>query len=98
MTTAWAGLLKILLLEAVDAAVVARPPASQFTVGPSRDERKAKRHEQRDTATSLVGRYNPDAGVVVGPPSGQDPTAVDRPYGGLMTIDGDARRAFADYA
>ncbi len=58
------------ILSAVAAVVVARPPTSEFTTRPSADERRAKREEQRDAATSVVGHYDPDAGVVVGPPFG----------------------------
>lgn len=78
--------------------VVARPPTSDLVVRPSGDERNAKRHEQRDTAISLVGRYNPDAVVVVGPPFGHTRPQWVVPYGGLMTVDGSVRRVFADYA
>lgn len=86
------------LLAAVHAVIVARPPTSNFTIRPSVDERKAKRDEQRDTAISIVGRYNPDAVVVVGPPFGHTRPQWIVPYGGLMTVDGITRRLFADYA
>ncbi len=86
------------LLAAVDAVVVARPPTSDFTVKPSPDERRAKREEQRDAAISIVGRYNPDAVIVVGPPFGHTRPQWIVPYGGLMTVDGSSRRLFADYA
>jgi muramoyltetrapeptide carboxypeptidase LdcA involved in peptidoglycan recycling len=85
------------LLAAVDAVVVGRPPTSDFTTRPSAAERRAKREEQRDTALSVVGRYNPDAVVVVGPPFGHTRPQWIVPYGGTMTVDGDARRLFADY-
>lgn len=86
------------LLSAVDAVVVARPPTSDFTTRPPAAERKAKRDEQRDTAISMVGDYNPDAVVVVGPPFGHTRPQWIVPYGGLMTVDGAARRLFADYS
>ncbi|MFT3871790.1 MAG: LD-carboxypeptidase [Nocardioides sp.] len=76
---------------------VARPPTSDFTVRPSAEERKAKRDEQRDMAISLVDRYNPDALVVVGPPFGHTRPQWIVPYGGQMTVDGSAKRLFADY-
>ncbi|GAB2458314.1 LD-carboxypeptidase [Nocardioides hungaricus] len=86
------------LLASVDAVVVARPPTSDFTVRPSAEERKAKRAEQRDAAISVVGRYNPGAVIVVGPPFGHTRPQWIVPYGGLMTVDGSRRRLFADYA
>jgi muramoyltetrapeptide carboxypeptidase LdcA involved in peptidoglycan recycling len=85
------------LLGAVDAVVVARPPTSDFTVHPSAAERRAKRDEQRDTAIAVVGRYNPDAVVVVGPPFGHTRPQWVLPYGGMMTVDGSRQRLFADY-
>jgi muramoyltetrapeptide carboxypeptidase LdcA involved in peptidoglycan recycling len=85
------------LLAAVDAVVVARPPTSDFETRPAADVRRARRDEQRDTAIELVGRYNPDAVVVVGPPFGHTRPQWIVPYGGLMTVDGEAQRLYADY-
>jgi muramoyltetrapeptide carboxypeptidase LdcA involved in peptidoglycan recycling len=85
------------VLSAVDAVIVARPPTSDFTIRPSAAERRAKRDEQRDTALAVVGDYNPDAVVVVGPPFGHIRPQWIVPYGGLMTVDGSAKRLFADY-
>lgn len=86
------------VLAAVDAVVVARPPTSSFTTRPSADERRARREEQRDVAISVVGRYHPDAVVVVGPPFGHTRPQWIVPYGGAMTVDGTTRRLFADYS
>jgi muramoyltetrapeptide carboxypeptidase LdcA involved in peptidoglycan recycling len=86
------------ILSAVDAVVVARPPTSDFTTRPSPAERQAKREEQRDTAISLVSSYNPDAVLVVGPPFGHTRPQWIVPYGGYMTVDGEAERLFADYS
>jgi muramoyltetrapeptide carboxypeptidase LdcA involved in peptidoglycan recycling len=86
------------ILSAVDAVVVARPPTSDFTIRPSSEERRAKRAEQRDAAISVVGTYNPDAVVVVGPPFGHTRPQWIVPYGGSMTVDGTAKRLFADYS
>ena len=85
------------LLSAVDAVVVARPPTSDFNVRPTAAERRTKREEQRDAAVSVVERYNPDAVVVVGPPFGHTRPQWIVPYGGTMTVDGSARKVFADY-
>lgn len=86
------------LLAAVDAVVVARPPTSDFEVRPSATERRAKRDEQRDTAIDVVTGYNPDAVVVVGLPFGHTRPQWVLPYGGQVTVDGAARRLYADYA
>lgn len=85
------------LLAAVDAVVVARPPTSDFTIRPSAEERARRRGEQRDTVISVVGAYNPDAVVLVGPPFGHTRPQWIVPYGGFMTVDGAARRLFAEY-
>ncbi len=85
------------LLAAVDAVVVARPPTSDFTVRPSAAERRAKRDEQTDAAVGIVGRYNSEAVVVVGPPFGHTRPQWIVPYGGLLTVDGDAQRLHADF-
>lgn len=86
------------LLAAVAAVLVARPPTSDFTVRPSAEERRRRRDEQKDTAISIVGRYHPDAVVVVGPPFGHTRPQWIVPYGGPMTVDGESRRVFADYS
>jgi muramoyltetrapeptide carboxypeptidase LdcA involved in peptidoglycan recycling len=86
------------ILRAVDAVIVARPPASDFTTRPSADERRRRRAEQRDVAISVVDTYNSDAVVVVGPPFGHTRPQWIVPYGGLMTVDGTTRRLFADYS
>lgn len=86
------------LLEAVDAVVVARPPTSSKTVRPTAEERAARRAEQRDVAIETVHRYNPGAIIVVGVPFGHTRPQWILPYGGLMTVDGAARRVWADYS
>ncbi len=86
------------LLAAVDAVVVARPPTSSFEVRPSPDQRAARRAEQRDVAIDTVHRYHPDAVVVVGVPFGHTRPQWILPYGGLLTVDGEQRRLWADYA
>ena len=85
------------LLSAIEAVVVARPPTSDFTVQPTAAERRAKRDEQRDAAFAVIERYNPDAVVVVGPPFGHTRPQWIVPYGGAMTVDGSAKKLFADY-
>lgn len=86
------------LLAAVDAVVVARPPTSDFEVRPTAEQRAALRAEQRDVAIETVGRYHPDAVVVVGVPFGHTRPQWILPYGGLLTVDGEQQRVWADYS
>lgn len=86
------------ILAAVDAVVVARPPTSSFADRVDDDERQRRREAQRDAALEQIGRYNPDAVVVIGPPFGHTRPQWIVPYGGLMTVDGEAQRLWADYS
>ncbi|NHA67610.1 S66 family peptidase [Phycicoccus flavus] len=86
------------LLEAVDAVLVARPPASDFARRPTAAQRRAHRDAQRDTAIEVVHRYNPEAVVLVGPPFGHTRPQWVLPYGGSVTVDGQQRRLWADYS
>jgi muramoyltetrapeptide carboxypeptidase LdcA involved in peptidoglycan recycling len=85
------------LLEAVDAVLVARPPTSDLQVRPPADVRASRRAEQRDVAVATIERYNPGAVVVVGVPFGHTRPQWILPYGGTVTVDGAARRVWADY-
>jgi muramoyltetrapeptide carboxypeptidase LdcA involved in peptidoglycan recycling len=85
------------LLEAVSAVLVARPPTSDFTRRPTPAERAALRAEQRDTAISIIGRYNPEAVVCVGVPFGHTRPQWILPYGGEVTVDGVSQEVWADY-
>ncbi|WP_402375017.1 S66 family peptidase [Isoptericola rhizosphaerae] len=86
------------LLDAVDAVVVARPPASSFEVRRTSAERSAQRAEQRDAAIETVQRYNSDAVIVVGVPFGHTRPQWILPHGGTMTVDGSEQRIWADFA
>ena len=86
------------ILAAVDAVLVARPPVSDFTRRPPAQERARLRAEQRDVVVALVGQYNPDAVVCVGIPFGHTRPQWIVPHGGLITVDGVARRIVADYS
>ena len=85
------------LLEAVDAVLVARPPASDFERRPDAAGRAAHRAAQRDAALEIVDRYNPAAVVCVGIPFGHTRPQWILPYGGRVTVDGAAQRVWADY-
>lgn len=85
------------ILHAVHAVLVARPPTSNFEQQPSRRERVALRAAQRDAAIETIGRYNPDAVVVIGVPFGHTRPQWILPFGGDMTVDGVHRRLWAYY-
>lgn len=85
------------VLEAVDAVLVARPPASNFERRPPAPARATHRAEQRDTAIELINQYNPNALVCVGIPFGHTRPQWILPYGGNITVDGVEQRVWADY-
>ncbi|MFB9179869.1 LD-carboxypeptidase [Dactylosporangium sucinum] len=85
------------LLGAVDAVLVARPPVSDHTRRPAAEDRARLRAAQRDVVVEMVARYNPDAVVCVGVPFGHTRPQWILPHGGRVTVDGSARRVFADY-
>ena len=85
------------LLAAVDAVLVARPPASSFDKQPPVAERDAHRREQCRVAIDIIARYNPLAVICVGVPFGHTRPQWVLPYGGQVTIDGVQRRIWADY-
>jgi len=85
------------LLEAVDAVLVARPPASSPDNRPGAIARKAYRNVQRDIAIDVIGRYNPEAVVCVGVPFGHTRPQWILPYGRMITVDGATCRIWADY-
>ena len=86
------------VLGSVAAVLVGRPPASDHARRRTPAERNAYRAEQCDAALELVGRYNPDAVVCVGPPFGHTRPQWIVPYGGAMTVDGTTRTIWADYS
>ncbi len=86
------------LLAAVDAVLVARPPASSFERQPTAVERAVHRDAQRDVVLDLMGRYNPDAVVCVGVPFGHTRPQWILPYGGQVTVDGAQRQIWADFS
>lgn len=85
------------VLAAVDAVLLARPPASDQQSRPPADQRAGYRAEQRDVAIELMAHYNPDAVVCVGVPFGHTRPQWILPYGGEITVDGTNRQIFAHY-
>jgi len=86
------------ILSAVGAVLVARPPVSDFSRRPPAGERARLRGEQRDVVVDLVSRYNTEAVVCVGIPFGHTRPQWIIPHGGMVTVDGAARRVIADYS
>ena len=86
------------LLAAVDAVLVARPPASSLEDRRDAPARARFRAEQRDAVIETVGRYNPEAVICVGVPFGHTRPQWIVPHGGAMTLDGASHRITASYA
>jgi muramoyltetrapeptide carboxypeptidase LdcA involved in peptidoglycan recycling len=86
------------ILSAVDAVLAGRPPASNHSQRPPADQRARLRADQRDAIVEIVGRYNPEAVVCLGVPFGHTRPQWIIPHGGLVTVDGAARRVSADYS
>jgi len=86
------------LLGAVGAVLPARAPVSDFDRRPDAAERARLRAEQGDGVIEEVARYNPEAVVCVGIPFGHTRPQWILPHGGPVTVDGLARRVYADYS
>ncbi|MGW0360591.1 LD-carboxypeptidase [Micrococcus luteus] len=97
----WVGevrrMLRILGERAVHAVLAARPPTSSFEAPRGAEEQARLRAEQGDVVLEEVGRYNPDAVVCVGVPFGHTRPQWVLPHGGVMTVDGEARRVGAQF-
>lgn len=85
------------VLAAVDAVVVARPPASTGQYPSTVEDRAAHRAEQRDATLELMAMYNPDAVVTIGVPFGHTRPQWILPYGGSITVDATTKTIVADY-
>jgi muramoyltetrapeptide carboxypeptidase LdcA involved in peptidoglycan recycling len=85
------------LLNAVDAVLVARPPASNLDLRPAPAQRAAYRADQRDAAIDVIRTYNANAVVCVGVPFGHTRPQWVLPYGGEVTVDGQAQAIWANY-
>jgi len=86
------------LLARVAGVVVARPAVSTHEFVPDAPERAAARAAQRDAVLAAFARYNPEAVVCVGAPFGHTRPQWILPYGGVLTLDGAARRVLADFS
>ena len=86
------------ILGAIDAVLVARPPASDFARRPRQIERARLRAEQASVVIEVISSYNPQAVVCVGVPFGHTRPQWIVPHGGAITVDRVRQRVFADYA
>ncbi len=86
------------ILGAVDAVLLARPPASDFDRRPPAEERSRLRAEQQNVVAEVVLRYNDDAVLCAGIPFGHTRPQWILPHGGPVTVDGAARRVHASYS
>lgn len=85
------------LLEVFPALVMGKPKCWRNDRRLSETERDDFREEQRVAVLEVMSTYNPEAMVVVGPDLGHTDPQYVIPYGGLMTVDGPARRISAQY-
>jgi muramoyltetrapeptide carboxypeptidase LdcA involved in peptidoglycan recycling len=75
------------LLERFSAVLVGRAPGRSYLEEPPRDEREAYRDAVYDATVEEVGRYNPDAPVVLGLDWGHTTPTAPLPIGGRVTVD-----------
>ncbi len=80
------------LLAQFPAIVVAKPKAWDRERDETPEQRTVYREAQREAVVRALGRYAPDAMVVIGPDFGHTDPQYVLPYGGQMTVDGPARR------
>jgi muramoyltetrapeptide carboxypeptidase LdcA involved in peptidoglycan recycling len=91
------------LLEQFAAAVVARARACDVSNGetglrgPSDEKRHRYRAEQEKAVLRALDTYLPNAPVCLGVDFGHTSPQWVLPYGGLLTVDGPARRLVAQY-
>ncbi len=85
------------LLGQFGAVVVGRAKASTIGAVRSDEGRATYRQEQRAAILRALATYNPDAVVVFNVDIGHTDPQLTLPYGGLLTVDGPARKVIAHY-
>jgi muramoyltetrapeptide carboxypeptidase LdcA involved in peptidoglycan recycling len=85
------------LLSEFPAVVFAKPKAWHGHAPLNEDERSVFRAEQELAVLEALATYNPDAVAVFGPDIGHTDPQYVLPYGGLMTVDGLAKRISVQY-
>ena len=85
------------LLSRFPAVVVAKAKAWSHDHQLDEAARASFRDDQREAVLSAFAQYNPSALVVVGPDFGHTDPQYVVPYGGLLTVDGRARKITMTY-
>lgn len=85
------------LLARFPAVLVGTAKASALHRRTTADERRAYRASQREAVLRAFAHYNPSAMVVFNIDFGHTDPQWVLPYGGLMTVDGPARRIIAHF-
>ncbi len=85
------------LLQQFPALVVAKPKAWALDARLDEAARAEFRAAQRDAVLQALADYHPTAMAVFGPDFGHTDPQYVLPYGGVMTVDGPARRITVDY-
>ena len=85
------------LLEQFPAVVVAKAKAWHPHAPLDVDQRDAYRADQESAVRRALGEYNPTAMLVVGPDFGHTDPQYVVPYGGMMTVDGPAKKITTTY-
>jgi muramoyltetrapeptide carboxypeptidase LdcA involved in peptidoglycan recycling len=80
------------LLDRFAAVLVGRPPTRSYLDEPPEDQRAQYRERIYETVTEWVGRYNPDAPVVLGLDWGHTNPIAPLPIGREVTVDPDAEQ------
>lgn len=75
------------LLERFAGVVIGRPPTRSFLEEPPREEREAYRERLYETIITQVGRYNPEAPIVLGLDWGHTNPIAPLPLGGRIELD-----------
>lgn len=75
------------LLERFDAVLVGRPPTRSHVSGPPRGDREAYRDQFYDQVAAWIGRYNPEAPVVMGLDWGHTTPIAPLPVGREVDVD-----------
>ncbi|MEV4181365.1 S66 peptidase family protein [Streptosporangium canum] len=83
------------LLAQFPAVLVGTAKASSLMRRTTPEERDGYRTEQREAILRALGHYSPEAMVVFGVDFGHTDPQWVLPYGGLVTVDGPARRVIA---
>jgi muramoyltetrapeptide carboxypeptidase LdcA involved in peptidoglycan recycling len=78
------------LLGRFGAVLVGRAPGRSFLAEPPREEREAYRERLYDAVVREVGRYTPDAPVVLGLDWGHTTPIAPLPIGGRVAVDPDS--------